>query len=192
MYSDCLHNGQFLGIKSNNIVLYTEDECNKLNGNYYPGLRECLKKTGGSYSYDCMNYILNNLTPSITNTPTNLISQPIPPSITQPIPIDNIPLYFDDQPRNSFTTPQYTYSWLFLIISIFLIINGNNLSSSTKGIIIIPLLIPVICFMCIMCGVIYVDWGNYNPSLLNFFTPSGIILGFIWIVLIIGLYQILS
>lgn len=35
----------------NNIRVYTKEECDKMNGNYYNG--ECLLKTGGSYSWNC-------------------------------------------------------------------------------------------------------------------------------------------
>ena len=33
------------------ITLYTKEECSLLNGNWYPN-GECLKKEGGSYSWD--------------------------------------------------------------------------------------------------------------------------------------------
>jgi hypothetical protein len=38
---------------SGGIRKYTQAECTALNGNFYPNSGECLKKTGGSFSWDC-------------------------------------------------------------------------------------------------------------------------------------------
>ena len=41
-----------LGTQQGDLRLYTSEECDAMNGNYNPN-GECLKKEGGSFSYDC-------------------------------------------------------------------------------------------------------------------------------------------
>jgi len=144
MYSDCLHNGQFLGIKSNNIVLYTEDECNKLNGNY-GGSGECLKKMGGSYSYECMNYTPSNLTPTYTNIPPTEIPEPLPMNYQTYIP----PPSSND--NNSFGAKTLFGLLLCSILSLFIIIpyfiiTHDKIPSSIRASILIPLSIPCVIY----------------------------------------------
>ncbi len=38
---------------NNRIRVYTKGECDALGGNYVPGSGECLRKAGGSFSWDC-------------------------------------------------------------------------------------------------------------------------------------------
>ena len=42
------------------IRIYEKDECDKLDGNWYPG-GECIKKQGGSFSWDCRDLNNNDL-----------------------------------------------------------------------------------------------------------------------------------
>ena len=50
------------------VRIYTQAECNQLNGNWYPG-GECLKAEGGSWSWDCR--ALNPGAPSYSNSDSN-------------------------------------------------------------------------------------------------------------------------
>jgi len=50
------------------IKLFTKSECDKLSGNWF-GNGECLKKTGGSFSWDCRNEA-----PSITAAASRVVS----------------------------------------------------------------------------------------------------------------------
>ena len=52
--SECAPTGVNLGRPGNGLRLYTQDECNLMNGNWHQN-GECTKKSGGSYSYDCRN-----------------------------------------------------------------------------------------------------------------------------------------
>jgi len=147
MNTECLYNGQFLGIKSNNLVKYTEDECNKLNGTWNTS-GECLKKNGGSYSYECRNY-----TPSVTN-----------------------PVFNDSNNESSGWSSLYIYPILLLIVSLILIIftprDHDATSSLHKGLIIIPLTLPLISFLCI-CG-LCIFCGCLQPGHLgSSFGPQG-------------------
>jgi hypothetical protein len=134
MSTDCLYNGQFIGIKSNGLVKYTEDECNKLNGTWNTS-GECIKKQGGSYSYDCMNYTQPIHTPS-NYTKSNYTQS----NYTEPN-------------RFSFTSLIYIYPCTLLIVSLLLISipkNSEANSSILKAGIIIPLSIPCLFCICLM------------------------------------------
>jgi hypothetical protein len=48
--SECINKGY--PSQDNRIRLYSNKECDSLNGNFYPN-GECLKKTGGSFSWEC-------------------------------------------------------------------------------------------------------------------------------------------
>lgn len=70
MPDECMPNGIRLGSPSNdgsNIRVYTQSDCDLMNGNWYPN-GECLKKGGGSYSAICN--VLNNEAPAEPRTNT--------------------------------------------------------------------------------------------------------------------------
>jgi hypothetical protein len=57
-----------MGKQQGDLRLYTSEECDAMNGNYHPN-GECLKKEGGSFSYDCgMLYKGKNVGTKSVNT----------------------------------------------------------------------------------------------------------------------------
>ena len=68
------------------IRLYTQTECTALGGNWYSN-GECLKKTGGSFSYDCRG--LNETTTTappmadISHKAVEMVKSALPPTLSQ-------------------------------------------------------------------------------------------------------------
>ena len=87
--TNCTPNGTMLGRPSpdNRIRLYTQDECNLLNGNWYSN-GECLKKSGGSYSAECS--VLNAQVVSNVCTPNGIM-------LGRPSPDNTIRVYTQDE-----------------------------------------------------------------------------------------------